>query len=78
MAVHIYKINIFDEAFFLSNYQNTYDHQTFQSGYMLWGALNHKYAWDQNGVVLWGHVANTRYISSCIRYMDTKLDKVLT
>ena len=38
VPVHIYKIHIFDGAFPL-NYQNLYDHQTFQDGDMLPGAV---------------------------------------
>ena len=50
---------------FSSYYQNAYGHQTFQSGDMLRGALTHKYAWDLNGVVMWGHVMNKIHISTC-------------
>ena len=35
-------------------YQNAYGHQIFQDGYMLRGALTHKYAWQHNGMVLRG------------------------
>ena len=58
VIVHIYKIPVFDEAFFSLNYQNAYDHYTFQGGDMLPRALTHIYAWHLNGVVLWGHVTN--------------------
>ena len=44
MEVHIYKIQVFNEAFFLLHYRNAYVHQTFQSGDILRGALTHKYA----------------------------------
>ena len=44
MVVHIYKILVFDEAFFSPNYQNGYDYETFQGGDMLQGALIHRYA----------------------------------
>ena len=64
--------------FFSYNYQNTYDHQTFQGGDILRGAFTHKYAWHLNGVVLWGHVTNKIHISTCGRCMDTKLGKLLT
>ena len=47
---------------FFLNYQNAYDHQTFQGDDMLQGGLTHIYAWHLNGVVLWGHVTN-KYIS---------------
>ena len=63
---------------FSLNYQNKYDHQTFQSSNILRGALTQKYAWHLNGVVLWGHSTNKIYISTCGRCMGTKLGKVLT
>ena len=63
---------------FSSYYQNAYGHQTLQGGDMLRGALTHKYAWHLNGVVLWGHVTNKIHISTCRRYIDTLLGKVLT
>ena len=44
VEVHIYKILVFDEAFFPRNYQNGYDYQTFQGGDILRGALTHRYA----------------------------------
>ena len=44
MAVSIYKIHLFDEAFFSLNSQNVYGRQTFQGGDMLRGALTHIYA----------------------------------
>ena len=43
---------------FFLHYQNAYDHQTFQGGDMLQGALTHIYAWHLNEVVLLGHVTN--------------------
>ena len=60
------------------NYQNAYDHQTFQGGDMLQGYLTHAYAWHLNGVALWGHVTNKTHISTCRRCIDTTLGKVLT
>ena len=39
------------------DYQNVYDHQTFQDGDML-----QRVAWHLNGVVLWGHVTNKIYL----------------
>ena len=57
MAVHIYKIHVFDEAFF-HLLSECYGHQTLQGDDMLRGALTHKYAWHLNGVVLWGYVTN--------------------
>ena len=45
------------------NYQNAYDHQTFQGGEMLQRALTHKNAWHLNGVIFWGHVTNKIDIS---------------
>ena len=60
------------------SYQNAYNHQTFQGGNILRGALTHKYGWHPNGVVMWGHVKNKIHISTCRRCMDTKLDSVLT
>ena len=38
---------------FSSYYQNAYGQQNLQGGDMLRGALNHKYAWYLNGVILW-------------------------
>ena len=35
-------------SIFSLNYQNVYDHQIFQSGDLLSGALTHKYAWHHN------------------------------
>ena len=42
VAVCIYKIHVFDEAFFPLNYQNGYIHQTVQRGDMLRGTVTHK------------------------------------
>ena len=39
-------------ADWLLNYQNAYDHQTFQGGDMLQGALTHIYAWHLNRMIL--------------------------
>ena len=78
MVVHIYKIYVFDQAFFPLNYQNAYDHQMFQGGDLVQGALTHIYACHLNGVVLWGHVTNKIHISTCGRCIDTALGKVLT
>ena len=64
--------------YFSSYYQNAYGHQTFQAGDMLRGALTHEYAWNLNRVVLWAHVTNKIHISTCRRYIDTLLGKVLT
>ena len=74
VAVRIYNIHVFDEAFF----QNDYGHQTFQVGDMLRGALTHKYAWYLNGVVLSDHVTYKIHISTCRRCVNTTLGKVLT
>ena len=63
---------------FFLHYQNAYDHQTFQGGDMLQGALTHIYAWHLNGVVLWGHVTYKIHISTCRRCIDTTLGKALT
>ena len=63
---------------FSSYYQNAYGHQTFQGGDMLQGALTHKYAWHHSGVVLLRHMTNKIYISTCRRYINTSLGKVLT
>ena len=62
---------------FFLHYQNAYDHQTFQGGDMLQGALTHIYAWHLNGVVLWGHMTNEIW---CInsRLVNTTLGQVLT
>ena len=78
MVVHIYKIYVFDQAFFPLNYQNAYDHQMFQGGDLVQGALTHIYAWHLNGVVLWGHVTNKIHISTRRRCIDTTLGNVLT
>ena len=82
MVVHIYKIRVFDEAFFLSMitklFVMVYDHQTFQDGDMLQGALTHIYAYHLNGVTLWGHVTNKTHIFTCRRCIDTTLGKALT
>ena len=43
LAERIYKIHVFDEAFFLLIVRMPYGHQTFQGGYKLRGALTHKY-----------------------------------
>ena len=58
-------------------YQNAYDYQTVQGGDMLRGALTHRYAWHLNGVVFLGHETNKIHISTCRRFIDTKLGKVL-
>ena len=56
------------------NYQNVYDHRTFQDGDMLQRA-----AWHLNGVVSWGNVTNKIHIPTCGRCIDTTtLSKVLT
>ena len=65
-------------SIFPLNYQNAYGHQTFQGGDMLRGALTHKYARYLNGVVLLGNVTNKIHISTCIRYINTTIGKVLT
>ena len=59
------------------HYQNANGHQIFQGGDTVWGALTHKYAWQHNRVVLWGHVTNEVHISTCRRCIDTTLGKVL-
>ena len=38
------------------NYYNTYDHQTWQGGNILWRAPTHKVTWSLNHVPLWRHV----------------------
>ena len=76
MAVRIHKI-CFWWSIFPLNYQNAYDHQTFQGGDILRGAFTHKYAWHLNGVILWGHMTNKIHISTS-RCIDIKLGKVLT
>ena len=43
LAERIYKIHVFDEAFFLLIVRMPYGHQTFQGGDKLRGALTHKY-----------------------------------
>ena len=65
-------------SIFPLNYQNAYGHQTFKRGDMLRGALTHNNAWHLNGVVLLGHVTNKIHISTCIRYINTTIGKVLT
>ena len=58
---------------FLLNYQNIYDHQTFQDSDILQGA-----AWHTNGVVLWGHMTKKLHIFTCSRCIDTTiLDKAV-
>ena len=74
VAVHAYKIHIFDEAFY-SYYQNAYGHQNFHGCDMLRGALTQKHL---NGVVLWVHVTNKIHISTCRTSINTTLGKVLT
>ena len=73
---------LWDSSFWWSifphNYQNAYDHQTFQGGDMLQGALTHTDAWHLNGKVLWGQVTNKLHISTCRRWTDTTLGKMLT
>ena len=63
---------------FSSYYQNAYDRQTFHGGDMLRGALTHECACHLSGVVLWGHVTIKVHISTCRRYINTTLGKVLT
>ena len=60
------------------NYHNAYDHQAFQCGDMLQGALTYIYAWHLNRMVLCRHVTNKIYISTCRRCMDSTQGKVLT
>ena len=62
---------------FSSYYQKAYGHQTFQGADMLRGALTNKYALLLNKVILWGHVANKIYTSTCRRCIRTTLGKVL-
>ena len=64
----------FSKCIFLTE---CYDHQTFQGGDMLRGALTHIYARHLNRVVFWGHVKNKIHISTCRRCIDTTLDKEL-
>ena len=49
-------------SIFPPNYQNAYNHQTFQVGDMLQGALTDVSTWHLNGVVLRGHVTNKIHI----------------
>ena len=58
--------------------QNGYDHQTFQGGEMLRGALTHKYVWHLNGVVLWDHVTDEVHVSTRKRCIDITLGKLPT
>ena len=73
---------LLDSSFWWSifplNYHNACDHQTFQGGDMLQGALTYIYARHLKWVVLWGHLTNKIHISTCKRGIDTMLDKVLT
>ena len=51
VAVHIYRIDIFDEAFSLLTIRIPNGYQTLQSGDPLRGALTYKYACHLNGVI---------------------------
>ena len=68
---------LFMKHFFLY-YQNAYDHQPFQGGDMLQGALTHIYPWHHNGVALWCQVTNKIHISTCRRCINTTLAKMIT
>ena len=61
---------------FPSYYQNACGYQTFQGGDILRGGLTHKYVWYLNRVVLWGHMIDKIYISTCRRCINTTLGKV--
>ena len=63
---------------FFLHYQNAYDHQTFQGGDMLQGALTHIYAWHLNGMVLWSLVINKIHIFTSRICVDITLGKVRT
>ena len=65
-------------SIFSLNYKNAYDHQTFQGGDMLQGALTHVYAWHQAQWSLSDHMTNKIHISTCRRCIHTTLGKVLT
>ena len=72
VAVHIYKIHVFDEAFLLLTIRMTMATKL-SWAVIFWEQLTHKYACHLKGVVvLWGHMTNKMYITTCMYRHQTR------
>ena len=71
MAVRIYKVHVFDEAFFLLTVRMPMIFKLFR-------LIKCCKKLSLNRVVFWNHVISIIHISTCRRCIDTTLGKVLT
>ena len=58
-------------------FYKAYDHQTWHGGDLWWQESSHGVTWPSHNAVLWGHMKNSKHISSSARSMFPKLSGVV-